>query len=217
MTSATHDKPPVLHLFAGPNGVGKSTLFAARVASGALPSALPFVNADVYEREQLSHIADAEPRNLAARLWAEQARSDFIGRQQSFAAETVFSHPSKLDLISQAQAAGFVVVLYVLCVDKPELLLARVAQRVQEGGHTVPPERILARYARSTALLKTAIRLADMAFLYDTQPAKALTHTHVACIDLVAVVEKTSHECIGKGTDTGAALPKWAKRMLGLR
>ena len=46
-------------------------------------------------------------------------------------------------------------------------LLARVSQRVQEGGHPVPAQRILERYPRSMAHLHKAVRLADLAFVYD--------------------------------------------------
>jgi predicted ABC-type ATPase len=56
----------------------------------------------------------------------------------------------------------------VLCVDDPEMLLGRVFQRVQEGGHTVPPERILSRYSRSVRHLSVAVRRANLALLFDT-------------------------------------------------
>jgi predicted ABC-type ATPase len=61
----------------------------------------------------------------------------------------VFSHESKLALIKEAQKNGFAVVLLVVCLDDPQRLLVRVRQRVQEGGHDVPADRILARYPRT--------------------------------------------------------------------
>jgi predicted ABC-type ATPase len=36
-----------------------------------------------------------------------------------------------------------------------------------EGGHTVPIEKIVARYVRSMANLSAAIRLADRVYVYD--------------------------------------------------
>ena len=59
-------------------------------------------------------------------------------------------------------------VLLVVCVNDPRQLLGRVAQRVAEGGHDVPSERILARYPRTLMNLQDAIPLADLALLYDT-------------------------------------------------
>ena len=55
--------------------------------------------------------------------------------------ETAFSHESKLALIAEAQTKGFFVMLLVVALDQPECLLARVTQRVSEGGHPVPAER----------------------------------------------------------------------------
>lgn len=56
----------------------------------------------------------------------------------------------------------------VVCVNDPQQLLGRVSQRVAEGGHDVPPDRILARYPRTLKHLESAIPLADLALLYDT-------------------------------------------------
>jgi predicted ABC-type ATPase len=68
----------------------------------------------------------------------------------------------------------------VVALDQPRRLLARVAQRVNEGGHDVPADRILARYPRTLALLAHAVRLADAAILYDSHDVAPGTHTAVA-------------------------------------
>lgn len=159
--------PPVFHLLAGPNGAGKSTLYRALVASGTLDGALEFVNADLYERSHLQHIADPQQRSEAARDWADGRRQALLQAGIGFVSETVFSHASKLQLVSRAQALGYQVVLYVVSVGDRRRLLARVSQRVQEGGHPVPAKRILERYPRSMAHLHKAVRLADLAFVYD--------------------------------------------------
>lgn len=160
--------PPVFYLLAGPNGAGKSTLYRAAVAEGLIPSDAEFVNADLHEAAHLQHVADLEARSEQARLWAEQRRASLLAQGQSFVSETVFSHESKLVLISDAQRCGFAVVLLVVCLDDPQRLLGRVTQRVSEGGHSVPANRVLARYPRTLKNLAQAVRLADMAMLYDT-------------------------------------------------
>ncbi|AOW13529.1 hypothetical protein LPB72_10970 [Hydrogenophaga crassostreae] len=159
---------PVFYLLAGPNGAGKSTLYKAAVAEGLIPGSAPFVNADLHEAVALQHIADPIKRSKAARAWADAERSRCLKVGKSFASETVFSHTSKLDLMAAAKRAGFAVVLLVVCVDDPEMLLGRVARRVKEGGHPVPPERILSRYPRTVRHLSVAVRRADLALLYDT-------------------------------------------------
>lgn len=159
---------PVFFLLAGPNGAGKSTLYRSAIASGLLPVQAEFVNADLYEAQALQHVTDPHKRSLQARTWADARRSVCLQQGLSFVSETVFSHPSKLGLMQQAREAGFAVVLLVVCVNDPRQLLARVAQRVAEGGHAVPAERILARYPRTLQHLREAMPLADLALLYDT-------------------------------------------------
>ena len=160
---------PVFHLLAGPNGAGKTTLYRALTASGAIGHDLEFVNADQHERDHLQNISDPQRRSEAAREWSDARRTALLGAKTGFASETVFSHPSKLDLIKKAQQAGFQVVLHVVSVQDPKILPARVKQRVLEGGHDVPDQRVLQRYPRTMINLKSAVRLADLAFIYDAQ------------------------------------------------
>ena len=56
-------------------------------------------------------------------------------------AETVFSHPSKLDLLDEAHARGYTVVVHALLIPE-ELAVERVARRVSAGGHRVPQDKI---------------------------------------------------------------------------
>jgi predicted ABC-type ATPase len=187
---------PVFYLLAGPNGAGKSTLYRALVLTGTIPTAVEFVNADLYEAAHLQHVEDPAQRSEQARQWADARRAALLQAGQSFVSETVFSHASKLALIQEAQAKGFFVMLLVVALDRPERLLARVAQRVLEGGHPVPPERILARYPRTLAHLTHAVRLADAA---DVSPG---THTAVAT-------------CKGDWTqELVQPMAEWARRVL---
>jgi len=159
--------PPVFHLLAGPNGAGKSTLYRALVREDILSAGLAFVNADLFERDHLQHIADPVQRSEAARRWADTQRAEKLAREESFVSETVFSHESKLALIDEALAQDYVVALYVVAIDDPQRLLARVQRRVNEGGHAVPPHKILARYPRTLENLSRAVGLVSVAYLYD--------------------------------------------------
>jgi len=153
---------PTMIVLAGPNGAGKSTLYVTRVA----PSfAGPFINADLIQRDELR---DPSPTASyeAARI-ATARRADHLARAQDFVTETVFSHPSKLDLIDEAKASGFTVVLMHIGVETPELSVARVGARVEEGGHVVPDDKIRARYARGAPLIREAARRSDRAMVFD--------------------------------------------------
>lgn len=193
---------PVFYLLAGPNGAGKSSLYRALVKTGTIAAKAEFVNADLHEAAHLQHVKDSTARSEQARLWADQRRAELLQKGESFASETVFSHQSKITLIEQAKVQGFLVLLLVVALDEPQTLVARVAQRVKEGGHAVPKARLLARYPRTMANLARAVRIADAALLYDAQEKDGPTQTLVAT-------------CKGLQTQVlVSALPQWAQRVL---
>ena len=151
-----------LDLVVGPNGAGKSTFIALTLAP-LLPGSV-VVNADEIAAQRW-------PDNPAAHAYdaaqvAADTRAKLIELSRSFIAETVFSHPSKLDLIGAAHAAGYTVVLHVLLVPE-DLAVERVRHRVQAGGHEVPETKIRQRHRRLWALVANAIALADTATVYD--------------------------------------------------
>jgi len=89
---------------------------------------------------------------------------------RSFVAETVFSHPSKLDLIRRARERGYLVTLHVILVPE-ELSVVRVKLRAAQGGHSVPENKIRSRYRRLWPLIQDALRLTDDAQVYDNSRA----------------------------------------------
>ncbi len=151
-----------LDLVVGPNGAGKSTFIEFTLAP-LLPGSV-FVNADEiakqrWPKDPASHAYEA------ARVSAD-TRLKLIKLGKSFIAETVFSHPSKLELIDAAHAAQFTIVLHLLLIPE-ELAVQRVRQRVNAGGHDVPENKIRLRYQRLWPLAATAITRCDSATVYD--------------------------------------------------
>jgi predicted ABC-type ATPase len=151
-----------LHLVVGPNGSGKTT-FILEFLAAVLPG-YAYVNADEIARDQWPD--DAEGHAYEAARIAAATRARLIADGRSFIAETVCSHPSKLQEIRDAQAAGYQVVLHVMLVPE-ELAVKRVAYRLRTGGHGVPEHKIRARYARLWGLVAQAVSLADRAVVYD--------------------------------------------------
>ncbi|TPE63913.1 hypothetical protein FJQ54_03465 [Sandaracinobacter neustonicus] len=153
---------PTMIVLAGPNGAGKSTLYATRVA----PSfAGPFINADIIQRDELRDPSPAASYE-AARI-ASSRRAERLTQGRDFVTETVFSHPSKLDLITEARTKGFTVIVMHIGVDTPELSVARVGARVEEGGHIVPEDKIRARYDRGAPFIREAVLRADRGMVFD--------------------------------------------------
>lgn len=147
----------------GPNGAGKSTLLRL-VLSPAWPTSL-VVNADVIAAQRWPD--DPETHAYEAAEVAASTRSELIERRTPFIAETVFSHPSKLQLLRAANDAGFYTALHLVMLPE-ELAVARVVTRVGAGGHSVPENKIRSRFHRLWHLVAEAIAFSDSATCYDT-------------------------------------------------
>lgn len=157
---------PVLHLIVGPNGAGKTTLHEKVL----LPTTgLPFINADLIAKARWPE--DTESHSYEAAKIADRRRNRAIEERTSFIAETVFSHPSKLEILQRADIAGFRRYLHVVLIPE-ELAVARVSVRVETGGHPVPEDKIRGRYRRLWPLVKQAISMADEATVYDNSRAQ---------------------------------------------
>jgi predicted ABC-type ATPase len=156
-----------LDVVVGPNGAGKST-FVELTLTPLLPGSA-FVNADEIAKQRWPE--DPASRSYEAARVAADTRAKLIELGRPFIAETVFSHPSKLDLVNAAHAAGYTVVLHVLLVPE-DLAVLRVGRRVQAGGHTVPENKIRDRYRRLWPLVADAVALCNTATIYDNSGLK---------------------------------------------
>ncbi len=133
--------------------------------------------------------------------------SDFIRQKLmeqkiSFTLETVMSHQSKVELLAQAQTAGYRTYLYFVATDDPAINISRVKSRVKLGGHNVPEDRIETRYHRSLELLMNATRHTNRAYIFDNSGDNADgRHTWLA--------EITEGKQLELKTDT---IPSWFNR-----
>jgi len=151
-----------LDLVVGPNGAGKST-FVEFTLAPLLPGSV-VVNADEIAKQRWPE--DPVSHAYQAARVAADTRAKLIELGRPFIAETVFSHPSKLDLIRAARANGYIVVLHVLLIPE-DLAVQRVKHRVQAGGHDVPEAKIQERHRRLWVLVANAIAQSDTATVYD--------------------------------------------------
>ncbi len=184
-----------LWLLAGGNGVGKSTFYRVQLK----PLGLPFVNADVIAREL--HPDAPELFSYEASRIAESMRSELLVEGKSFCFETVFSHKSKIDFVASAKAFGYEIVLVFIHLNQISLNKARVAQRVIEGGHSVPDDKIESRIPKLLENIKVTLPLCDHVRLLDNSsidnPFKQ-----------VAMVRN------GDITELEIPLPDWAHKLM---
>ena len=144
-----------LWLLVGGNGAGKSTFYNTRLA----PLGIPFVNADLIAKELYPE--SPELHSYQASKVAEQMRNELLIEGRSFCFETVFSHSSKVDFVGRAKALGYQIILVFIHLEQASLNKARVFQRVEQGGHHVPDDKLEGRIPRLMDNVKAAIPLCD--------------------------------------------------------
>jgi predicted ABC-type ATPase len=149
-------------MIAGPNGSGKTTLIRNLRRQGV--GFGEYINPDDIALELQGSYDD---RVRQAQIIADRRRDACIEAQRSFSFETVMSHPSKIDILARAKAAGFFVQLFFVGIDDPKTNVDRVGLRVAQGGHDVPFDKIVTRWFRTMNLLGSAIKFADRSFLFD--------------------------------------------------
>jgi predicted ABC-type ATPase len=151
-------------ILAGPNGAGKTT-FARDflIPEAHCPT---FLNADLIAAD----LAPQDPASVAtraARIMLLQMR-EAAESGTSFAFETTLANRSYASSIRAWQREGYYVSIWFLGLSTVEQSLARVTQRVLQGGHNIPEEVIRRRFAAGRANFDAIYKdLADAWLLYD--------------------------------------------------
>ena len=155
---------PHIVVLAGPNGAGKTTSSRALLAETL--GINTFVNADVIAQGLSGFDTDSvavEAGRVMLRRLHELAKS-----RVDFAFETTLAARSYVRWLSEQQRAGYRVELFFFWLATPELAIARVAHRVQNGGHSIPTETIRRRYDRSICnLFRLYLPIVDAWTVYD--------------------------------------------------
>ena len=131
-------------VIAGPNGAGKTTF-----ARSFLPEEAQcprFINADLIAAG-LSPFAPEAAAIKAGRLMLREI-VDCADRGESFAFETTLSGLAYLRHIEDWKSRGYHVSLFFLALPSAEMAIARVAERVKQGGHDIPEVVIRRRFTK---------------------------------------------------------------------
>lgn len=156
---------PVLIVIAGPNGSGKTTV-TERLRADHWSDGVEYLNPDEVARDRFGDW-NSPAAVLRAAAWTEARREELLAAGAGLAFETVLSRPDKLDFARRAVERGYFVRVFFVGTSSPIISAARVAQRVMLGGHTVPIEKIISRYAGSMANLSTLATVAQRVYVYD--------------------------------------------------
>lgn len=155
---------PKCYIVAGPNGAGKTT-FAAEF----LPEfvhCLEFLNADLIAAG-LSPFAPEKQNLRAGRLVLTRIRElTKVGKDFGF--ETTLSGRGYVSLLKGLRENGYRVLLFFLWLPSPDLAVARVSNRVRQGGHPVPEPVIRKRFHSGLRnLFRLYLPLMNEWWLYD--------------------------------------------------
>lgn len=129
-------------IIAGPNGAGKTTFARSFLPSEA--KLLRFINADLIAAG-ISPFAPETASLRAGRLMLAEIEQ-CVSRGDSFAFETTLSGMGYLRHIHEWRQRGYFVSLFFLTLPNVETAIARVAERVQQGGHNIPEPVIRRRF-----------------------------------------------------------------------
>lgn len=173
-----------LYIVAGCNGAGKTT-----ASFSLLPEILDcqvFINADEIARE-------LNPENVervafeAGRMMLEQI-NERIRNGETFAFETTLAARSYKETILLAQAMGYHVTLIFFWLSSPEMAIARVKKRVEEGGHHIETEVIRRRYTRGLQnLFSIYLPLANETLIFESTTVDVLQIAYATDEKLIEV------------------------------
>ena len=138
-----------VYIIAGPNGSGKTTF-----ANKFLPEYAKcpnFVNADLIA-QGLSPFSPQLAAIKAGKLVLEQVHT-LSDRNVDFAFETTLSGKSYAAFLKILKNKGYSVHLFFLWIPNVDIALARIKERVTDGGHDVPAQDVKRRFYRGLSNL----------------------------------------------------------------
>jgi predicted ABC-type ATPase len=145
---------PAIYVISGPNGAGKTT-FANRFLPKYV-QCTEFLNADMIAAG-LSPFAPESQNTRASELMLERM-DGLVERRATFSFETTLAARTYRQKIIGWRSLGYSVHLFFLWLPSADMAVARVANRVMQGGHGLPEETIRNRYARGIANFRDLYR-----------------------------------------------------------
>ena len=156
---------PILIVFAGPNGSGKTTITTQILQHEWMEDAV-YINPDQIAKDRFG---DWNSPNaiMQSVKYCEAMREDCLRERKSLIFETVLSADDKLDYIRRAHEAGFFIRFFFVATSHPSINASRIARRVMKGGHDVPITKVISRYYKSLLNCRRVSQIADRTYIYD--------------------------------------------------
>ena len=130
-------------IVAGPNGSGKTTFAKAYLETYAYE----YVNAD----DIAFHLNPEQPEKVriqTGRMFFKKLSAQ-IEQEKEILIETTLSGQGFQRIIKHLKQTGYTITIIFIFLENPDVCIARVEQRVRNGGHDVPQPDIIRRFHRS--------------------------------------------------------------------
>jgi predicted ABC-type ATPase len=136
---------PNVYIIAGPNGAGKTTF--AREFLPLYAKCRNFVNADLIA-QGVAPFAPESAAIKAGRILLDQLQT-LANKRADFAFESTLSGKTYVTFLKHLKEQGYVIHIFYLWIPAVNLSLARIKERVAEGGHHVPAKDVRRRFKKS--------------------------------------------------------------------
>ena len=158
-------RKPVLIVIAGPNGSGKTST-TRLVIKHEWADQCVYINPDEIAQNKFGNWNDVNAVRQAVE-YCEEWREQLLLEHKDFIFETVLSSDGKVDFLRRAKEEGYFIRMFFICTESPAINAARIANRVMEGGHDVPIQKIISRHEKAIINAVKVTQFADRAYFYD--------------------------------------------------
>jgi predicted ABC-type ATPase len=140
-------RPPRLHVLAGVNGAGKSSIGGASLRSFGGE----YYNPDEAARALMAANPALSQVEANGAAWHQGRRllERAIAERLDYAFETTLGANTIPRLLAEAASQGYEVRIWYVGLASPDLHVARVRSRVRRGGHDISEQDIRRRYEHS--------------------------------------------------------------------
>jgi predicted ABC-type ATPase len=157
--------PAQIHVLAGVNGAGKSSVVGATIRN----KGGEYYNPDEAAREIMAANPGLGQTDANAGAWEQGRRllQRAIDECLDFTFETTLGGNTMPALLADAAKRGIEVHIFYVGLDSAEAHIERVRQRVRAGGHDIPEADIRRRYRHSRINLVTLLPVLTELRMYD--------------------------------------------------
>ena len=198
-------RKPRIHVLAGVNGAGKSSIGGAAVRH----KGGEYFNPDEAARARQKTYPTLTQAEANSAAWSQGVRllTRALNEGLDFTFETTLGGHTMTNLLLQAAKQHHEVHIWYVGLSSPELHLERVRSRVSRGGHAIPEPDIRRRYEHSRLNIIALLAVLTSLHVYDNSidadPAVGRTP------QLVLVLQMKRGKILGP--PNLASTPTWAK------